>query len=128
VRYVLCILVAMVVTIGLAHAGEFTGGVGDCQLSSFASYCEWEPSDCTKPPPPSFFVTDAESYNEAVEEFNSYLANVQAYERCVTDEAEQDIKTNAPSMIADGAKKQIDDASQEVQRTRNDLESMRPVQ
>src|SRR5215469_5666539 len=83
--------VALNLQIVSASAGEIGGGIGSCDTSSPLLGCTWKSKSCLKPDPPSVFVTDVDSYNLAVSEFNSYLDEVRSYEDCIIAEAKRDV-------------------------------------
>jgi hypothetical protein len=53
----------------------------------------WEPDGCYKPNPPSTYVDDdVQGFNRAVEEYNSYIGDVQIYLKCIVSKAEDDLR------------------------------------
>jgi hypothetical protein len=109
-----------------AGAGEISGGIGSCDINSPVLGCTWKSKDCFKPDRPTTFVTDVDSYNLAVSEFNSYLREVSSFEDCVIAEAKHDVSENLPEIVAEGAKKEIAETDSEANEARSDLEIKRP--
>jgi hypothetical protein len=121
---------ALVVLTASSHrvkAGEIGGGMGNCDLSSSFLGCEWKSKDCYKPDKPFLMASDRNSYNDAVAEFNSYLTSIKEYEDCVIAEGKTDIGDRFPALVVKGAKQQIDDADEEAQSARTDLELSRSM-
>ncbi len=66
---------------GSAAAGEIvTRGGGQV----------WVPQSCERPSAPAVDRTDAQALNESINRFNRYVASVDAYNRCLSDEAARD--------------------------------------
>lgn len=93
---------------------------GSIEMSSIGPFSSWE-SDCSKPYAPSFFVTDTDSYNYAVDEFNSYLTDVEYYIQCVQNEASDDARALA-NAIEKGTQNAIDEVSSELDMARSNLQ------
>lgn len=98
-----------------AAAGEFSVRTIDASL-------DWKPTQCSKPGKLFFHVTDVDSYNAAVEEYNQYLFEVRKYRECINEEAQVDAKTAAQS-ISTGLNRANGDLRQEIDAARSDLES-----
>ncbi len=107
------ILIGDAVKVGEADAGMLGYGLTD-----------WEPSYCSKPYPPSFYVVDIDSYNMAVDEFNSYVRRAREYLRCVRDEAEEDLR-QAKRAIEDGLADLESEIVAEVDAARSRLQTSR---
>lgn len=97
---------------------------GDYGLSSVSAFSDWEPTDCFKPYPPSFYISDTNSYNIAVDEYNNYIAEVENYLLCIQNEGQRDMQTMLES-VKEGVKSAENDILNEVRRVKNDLESHR---
>ncbi len=98
-----------------ALAGEFNTITLDSSL-------EWKPTRCSKPAKLFIHVTDVDSYNSAVEEYNQYLLKVRTYRECINDEAQADAQTAAQS-ISGGLGRASGDLRREVDTARAELES-----
>ena len=111
--------------IGTARAGELEGGIGGCDLSSLIGSCTWKPSSCHQPIPPSSFVVDRNSFNMAVDEFNDYVEQVNAYKQCMINEAKSDI-SKVPDIIVQSVQDASRKVDSDVQDARSSLEMQRP--
>lgn len=83
-KYRTAILVTIFILVGfqgIAQAGDISTGI----------FSKWSPSGCYKPMPPSYFVTDAASYNMAIDEYNRYIQEMKDYLSCLENEAQQDL-------------------------------------
>jgi len=69
-------------------AGPATAGSLD--NPQIADYSVWSSNRCYKPPPPPVNITDALSYNLAVDAFNRYFAQMKNFMDCIGSEANQD--------------------------------------
>jgi len=101
-----------------AMAGEFGS-------RSIRRSMGWEPSYCTKPYEPSFYVTDVDDFNRAVGVFNRYVQDMKSYVACVGSEADEDSRTTSRA-IEEGRDEAIDEAVGEVDSLRSRLELQRP--
>ena len=93
------------------------GTIGYKQISR---YMDWEP-DCYKPSPPSFYVSDVNSYNMAVYEFNSYLSEAQTYSDCLLTEGEADLKM-LKMVISNGVDEKRSEIRNDIDSAKSDLE------
>jgi len=107
-----------------ARAGELEGGFSGCDLSGITA-CEWKPSNCHKPFPPSSFVADRNSFNMAVEEFNNYVEQVNWYKQCMINEAKSDV-SKVPDIIVQSVQNASRKVDNELQNARSNLEMQRP--
>lgn len=106
-------------TLLLLSSVAYSGSYGMQSVSTFA---DWEPSECSKPYPPSFYVTDASSYNMAVDNYNSYIQQIEYYLECIKREGEGDAQAIIRS-IDEGISRAEDEIVNDLQRVRSDLES-----
>ncbi len=66
---------------------------GELDRRRIARSTGWEPDGCYKPNPPSTYVNDdVQGFSRAVEEYNSYIGDVQIYLKCIVSEAEDDLR------------------------------------
>lgn len=114
IRY-LALVISFALHTALAQAGEFNVSVVGATL-------EWKPTRCSKPSKPVFHVTDVDSYNAAVKEYNQYLLQVRTYRSCVNEEAQQDAKTAAQA-ISNGLDQANDGIQRELESAMSKLES-----
>lgn len=98
------------------------GSIGFTQISPFM---DWEP-DCNLPYQPSFYVSDADSFNYAVEEFNIYVTEVENYVRCLRTEGETDLELLADA-IAETIQQKRRHAVNSLDTARSDLEFQRSL-
>ena len=96
---------------------------GSIENKQIRRYMDWEP-DCYKPSPPAYYVSDIESYNWAVSEFNSYLFEVESYISCIQREAEEDIKILS-QVISNGIEENRSEILIELDSARSELEFQR---
>ena len=98
-----------------ADAGELGG-------TTVGSLLTWKPTACQKPPKLFFNISDVDSYNAAVEEYNHHLLLVRTYRSCIAQEAQRDAETtsNAISTGLDQANEQL---RLDLDAARADLES-----
>ena len=102
-------------------AGQVAAGsIGYKQIRR---YMDWEP-DCYKPSSPSFFVSDIDSFNWAVNEYNSYLSEVENYINCIKGEAEADIKTLSRA-VSSGFDEKRSQILSELDSAKSDLDMQR---
>ncbi len=97
-------------------ASAIGGSIG---YQNIHTYMDWEP-DCYKPSPPTFFVSDIHSYNMAVDEYNSFVSELQTYLSCIQSEGESDLKTLAVS-ISNSIDEKRSEAMSELQSAKSDL-------
>jgi hypothetical protein len=97
-------------------------GAGELTEATFDTSPGWKSTRCSKPTKLFFHVTDIDSYNEAVEEYNDYLLQVRTYRVCIGDEAQTDARTAAQS-IANGLDRLYDQIRAELESARSELES-----
>jgi hypothetical protein len=108
----------MVLTTTSAFGGELSGR--DIRRSA-----EWEPTNCNKPSEPRFYVSDVDSFNQAVDEFNSYAGDVQAYMKCIDSEASDDFST-LKRVLEDSLSNQISKSKSDLEAAKSSLELQRP--
>jgi hypothetical protein len=96
---------------------------GSLGYSPINPYMDWEP-DCYKPTPPSFYVSDIDSFNWAVQEYNSYLSEVETYIACIQSEAEADISASSQA-ISNGYDEKRSQILNELDSANSDLEMQR---
>lgn len=103
-----------------AHAG--TVAAGEFSQTTLGASLGWTPTQCSKPRKLFFHVTDVDSYNAAVEEYNQYLLEVRTYRFCINEEAQEDANTAAQS-ISSGLGQANDEIKKELDSARSELES-----
>ncbi|MDD3313402.1 hypothetical protein [Pseudodesulfovibrio sp.] len=99
---------------------------GTYGMTTVAPYASWEPSDCFKPSPPVFFVSDLESYNRAVDEYNEYLSRIKTFMLCVQEDGKADAESIVKS-ITQGVSNAQDEALRELNVLKMELESSRAL-
>ena len=99
---------------------------GQLSLFDIELYNDWSPSSCYKPDAPYFgYISDADDFNRAVSDFNSFLAEARTYISCVANEGNSDLQT-FQSIVSDGVDSAQNEISDEVDSARSQLESSRP--
>lgn len=106
----------------VAYTPAQSGDLGSPYISSGMG---WESSDCSRPMQPSFYVTDADDFNNAVDEFNNYVQDVKQFISCVENEADDDAQAVVQA-IESGRDDEVSDVSSEVDDARSSLEMQRP--
>ncbi|MBG0789832.1 MAG: hypothetical protein H0S80_04960 [Desulfovibrionaceae bacterium] len=96
---------------------SYAGSLG---MTSIGFMNTWEP-DCYKPSVPYFYVSDVESYNQAVSEYNAYVSEVEAYLQCVQGEAEADIQAMVKA-VQEGAAEAEEGVLADLNSARSSLE------
>ncbi len=100
---------------GAAAAGELTA-------TTLGDSLGWKPSRCAHPAKLYFHITDVDTYNAAVEEYNDHLLVVRSYRECVGKEAQEDAH-KAAQAIASGVDRAYDRIRAELESARSELES-----
>ena len=119
-------VILVVASVRVSHAGEVSGGFGSCELSTLSiSRCEWKPKACFKPSQPIVMGYDVNSYNRSVDEYNSYLSEIEVYKRCIVEEAKKDEDAFNDTLV-DGVKKAAQEIDSDAQSARSQLELSRP--
>lgn len=109
-----------------AQAGTIDGGVGGCELSSPISRCAWQPdSICEKPRAPDFYAGTVREFNYAVNDYNFYLREMQAYKDCLASDAKADITNRVPAIVLDGVKQKAAEADDDLKAAKDALEMAR---
>jgi len=86
---------------------------------------EWEPTNCWRPTQPTFYIYDTASFNQAVEDYNSYLSEVEQYIDCTNGEASDDFKT-LKRILEQSLDEKISEIQNELRDARDSLESQWP--
>ncbi len=86
---------------------------------------EWQPTSCWKPTEPLFYIYDIASFNQAVEEYNAYLFDVEQYIGCINGEASDDFRT-LKRILERSLDEKISEIQSESGYVRDSLESQRP--
>ncbi len=108
--------------IGLAATPAAGGSIGPIEVSPSL---EWE-SDCNPPVQPTLFFDNIEGYNQALAEFNAYVARVGNYIQCVQVEGKTDIDALAGA-VASGMQEKQNAAINASEELRTDLEVQRSL-
>lgn len=106
----------------VSGAPAWTGDLGSRNVRRSMG---WESSNCFRPSEPYFYVSDADSFNLAVDEFNNYVEEMRQFITCVNDEAADDANTVVRA-IEDGRDEEVSNATSEVENVKASLESQRP--
>ena len=114
-----------IILIGIFISGLLINHVaaGSIGYTSISSYMDWEP-DCYKPSTPSFYVSDRDSFNWAVDEYNNYVSEVERYINCIKGEAEDDISALSQA-VSNGFDDKRSEILSELDSAKSDLEMQR---
>lgn len=110
------------ILIGFAAAPAAAGSIGSVAVDSSL---EWQ-SECAPPARPDLTFHDIEGYNQALAQYNTYVARVSAYIRCVQSDGQGDIDALAAA-VASSMRAQQDAALQAAEVLRTDLEVHRSL-
>jgi hypothetical protein len=86
---------------------------------------EWEPSGCSKPSEPNFYVSDVDSFNQAVGDYNNYATEVETYIQCIDSEASDDFRT-LKQVLEDSLSNQVSQSRNALDSVKSSLERQRP--
>jgi hypothetical protein len=99
---------------------------GELDRPEITDYRVWKPNRCYKPRPPSVQVTDALTFNLAVEAFNRYLTDMKGYLECAGTEANEDYAA-IKQVLEESLGRLREDAIGELEATRNNIERYRAL-
>lgn len=94
---------------------------GNYGMYPVTSITDWKSSNCQEPSAPSFYVTDTQSYNNAVDKYNDYVTQVDDFLMCMEREANQDIST-LTSNVRNSVYSKKSEMKNEAQRTKYSLD------
>jgi hypothetical protein len=114
-----CLLSAFIA----ASARVEAGGLDRPEITD---YRIWESTRCYKPRAPNVQVTDALTFNLAVEGFNQYLLHMRRYLECAEQEANEDY-ASLKRVLEQGLALVRSGALQELQEARETIEQYRPL-
>ncbi len=89
-------------------------------------YRVWESTRCYKPRAPNVQVTDALTFNLAIEGFNQYLLHMRRYLECAEQEANEDY-ASLKRALEQGLALVRSGVLQELQEGRENIEQYRPL-
>jgi hypothetical protein len=105
-------------------AGQATAGTLD--RPEVTDYRVWESTRCYKPRAPNVQVTDALTFNLAIEGFNQYLLHMRRYLECAEQEANEDY-ASLKRALEQGLALVRNGVLQELQEGRENIEQYRPL-
>lgn len=108
--------------IGLAATPAAGGTIGSIEVSPSL---DWE-SECNAPVRPTLFLDDFDSYNQALAEFNTYVARVKNYIQCIQTEGKADIDALAGA-VSSGMQAKQKAAINAAEELRTELEVQRSL-
>lgn len=107
------------------RSGEISSPGGSCEPSGTASRaCTWKPSKCKKPDGPMLYVASTAEFNRAAEALNKFAGELNAYMKCIAEEAQSDVNASV-ALIKAGMDKTQADAMAEFNRNKSQLEAAR---
>jgi len=115
----LSIAVFAIAACGLAMAGEL-------DRAEITDYRIWQSSRCYKPNPPDVEITDALTFNLAVEGFSQYLLHMRRYLECAEQEANEDY-ASLKRVLEQGLALTRSEALQDLQDVRETIDQYRPL-
>lgn len=110
-----------IIMIGLPIASY----AGELSRTDIRTSTEWEATGCYEPYEPSFYVYDAASFNDAVDEYNQYISEVNDYISCVNMEADSDYKT-LRKVLENSREEIVQEMINQAESTKWSLENQRP--
>ena len=113
------VLIALGVAALAAPPPARAGGLDGADI---ADYRVWRSNRCYKPPPPPVQITDALTYNLAVDSFNRYFDQMKEFVECVGREANEDFQA-MQQVLERGLSRARAEALQDLERTRAAIES-----
>ena len=115
------VLCAVMLTAGADHAHA-----GALDRPEVTDYRVWDSTRCYKPRAPNVQVTDAQTFNLAVEGFNQYLLHMRRYLECAEQEANEDY-ASLKRALEQGLALVRNGSLQELQAARETIEQYRPL-
>ncbi|NKB48101.1 MAG: hypothetical protein GKS02_01930 [Alphaproteobacteria bacterium] len=108
--------------VGLAATPAAAGSIGPSEVGPTLA---WE-SSCKRPVQPNLYLDDLESYYQALDQFNTHVAQVRRYIQCVQAEGKTDIDALAAA-VASGMQNNQNAAIKDAEELRTDLEVQRSL-
>lgn len=108
--------------VGLAAVPADAGSLGASEVSPSLDWV----SDCDEPVRPKLFLDDIRGYNQALADFNAYVAQVEAYIDCVQADGSADIDALAKA-VSRSMQEQQNAAIKAAEELRTDLEIQRSL-
>tara|TARA_R110002096_G_scaffold12798_2_gene45668 strand:- start:2742 stop:3158 length:417 start_codon:yes stop_codon:yes gene_type:complete len=122
VRPILLASLAMAVLAALPARVQ-AGGLDRPEITD---YRVWESTRCYKPRAPNVQITDALTFNLAVEGFNQYLLHMRRYLECAEQEANEDY-ASLKRVLEQGLALVRNGSLQDLQNARENIEQYRPL-
>ncbi len=122
VRPILLASLAMAVLAALPARVQ-AGGLDRPEITD---YRVWESPRCYKPRAPNVQITDALTFNLAVEGFNQYLLHMRRYLECAEQEANEDY-ASLKRVLEQGLALVRNGSLQDLQNARENIEQYRPL-
>jgi hypothetical protein len=86
---------------------------------------EWEPSGCSKPSEPNYYVSDLDSFNRVVDDYNLYVRNTEAYIQCIDADAADDFDM-LKKILEESLSSNVAKIKNEMDSVKSSLEDQRP--
>ena len=122
VRPILLASLAMAVLAALPARVQ-AGGLDRPEITD---YRVWESTRCYKPRAPNVQITDALTFNLAVEGFNQYRLHMRRYLECAEQEANEDY-ASLKRVLEQGLALVRNGSLQDLQNARENIEQYRPL-
>jgi len=108
----------------LAGPGLATAGMLD--RPEITDYRVWESTRCYKPRAPNVQITDAVTFNLAVEGFNQYMLHMRRYLECAEQEANEDY-ASLKRVLEQGLALVRSESLRDLQDARENIEQFRSL-
>ena len=119
------ILMMALCAVTIAAASDLVDA-GALDRPEITDYRVWDSTRCYKPRAPNVQVTDAQTFNLAVEGFNQYLLHMRRYLECAEQEANEDY-ASLKRALEQGLALVRNGSLQELQGARETIEQYRPL-
>jgi hypothetical protein len=108
-----------------AWSGEITAKNGRCALAGAAGEaCSWNSTKCTRPTAPMVYSGSAQELNHSADQLNQYVADLNAYMKCLSDEGQGDAKASV-DVVQAGVTRLQNDSMADYSRLRSQYEADR---
>ncbi|MCB9928344.1 MAG: hypothetical protein H6844_02885 [Alphaproteobacteria bacterium] len=119
-------VVATAATVVIVAGGALTARAGTLDRPEVTDYRVWESTRCYKPRAPNVQITDAVTFNLAVEGFNQYMLHMRRYLECAEQEANEDY-ASLKRVLEQGLALVRSDSLRDLQDARENIEQFRSL-
>ena len=118
------LILLLAVTLAATQPGAALAGSLD--RPEITDYRVWESARCYKPRAPNVQVTDALTFNLAVEGFNQYMLHMRRYLECAEQEANEDY-ASLKRVLEQGLALVRSESLRDLQEARENIEQFRSL-